>query len=391
MAKKGKKHEPAPVSSPSNHLASPAIVSAPPAAPSPPVLSPLATISAPAVPIPPSTRISAPLTAISVPPATISAPGVPLPPLATISVPPAKISAPSTSISSPLAPASSPATRIAFREFIELADLENIKLFLDTATSLPEGENLRCLWDRAFKEGLRVGHQLYVETVGKLNKAHNKGYEEGYSTGYDEGRQDEQIEWRCEGHSGSCFPLEVHLESSTQTDPPSFVTTGTSTFDEHATINAPPPIPATMITSGMQTQNDANANLQLSPPLVSASPVEPDPSPKPMSLLKPSLARLDWADDAASLLISSLPIRNKRLQPYLFQPFRNRQSFNIPHQTSFRYHSPPPRFSSTSVRSAQVYPHHTPRFSPSSALNWEGDPRLFEPSRALNALGWVRP
>src|SRR6266699_1347976 len=252
MAKKGKKHEPAPVSSPSNHLASPAIVSAPPAAPPPPVLSPLATISAPAVPIPPSTRISAPL--------------------ATISVPPAEISAPSTSISSPLAPASLPATRIAFHEFIELADLENIKLFLDTATSLPEGENLRCLWDRAFKEGLRVGHQLYVETVGKLNKAHNKGYEEGYSTGYDEGRQDEQIEWRCEGHSGSCFPLEVHLESSTQTDPPSFVTTGTSTFNEHATINPPPPIPATMITSGTQTQNDANANLQLSPPLVSASP-----------------------------------------------------------------------------------------------------------------------
>src|SRR6267143_393025 len=275
MAKKGKKHEPAPVSSPSNHLASPAIVSAPPAAPPPPVL----------------------------------------PPLATISVPPAEISAPSTSISSPLAPASSPATRIAFREFIELADLENIKLFLDTATSLPEGENLRCLWDRAFKEGLRVGHQLYVETVGKLNKAHNKGYEEGYSTGYDEGRQDEQIEWRCEGHSDSCFPLAVRLESSTQTDPPSFVTTGTSTFDEHATINPPPPIPATMITSGTQTQNDANANLQLSPPLVFASPVEPDPSPKPMSLLKPSLARLDWADDAASLPISSLPISSPPILP----------------------------------------------------------------------------
>jgi hypothetical protein len=24
-------------------------------------------------------------------------------------------------------------------------------------------------------------------------------------------------------------------------------------------------------------------------------------------------------------------------------------------------------------------------------LNWDGDPRLFELSRALNALGWVRP
>ena len=145
----------------------------------------------------------------------------------------------------------------------------------------------------------------------------------------------------------------------------------------------------------------------------------PGPTPNPIRITSPPTP-LNWADDAMSLPISlppiSLPIlpscapprdfsvlrssarkpfsslqcRNKR-QPHSSQPFRNRQSFNIPHQTFSHPRFPPPRFSSTSVRSAQVYPSHTPRFSPPSALNWEGDPRLFELSRALNALGWVRP
>src|SRR6266567_3661444 len=84
-----------------------------------------------------------------------------------------------------------PTTRIAFREFIELANLESIKCFLDTAASSPEGKNLRLLWARAFKEGLTVGHRLYGKTEEKLNEAYNSGY----GTGYDEGRRDEQGDW----------------------------------------------------------------------------------------------------------------------------------------------------------------------------------------------------
>ena len=110
------------------------------------------------------------------------------------------------------------ATCVAFREFIQLADHQSIKLFFDIAATSPQGENLKPLWDRAFKEGLRVGHQLYVETVGKLNEAHKTGYEEGYLIGYDEGRRDNEIDWRSGGHSGLCSQLQVHQESSTQTD-----------------------------------------------------------------------------------------------------------------------------------------------------------------------------
>jgi hypothetical protein len=68
-----------------------------------------------------------------------------------------------------LSPAS--ATRVAFRDFIKIAELGNIKIFLETAASTPDGENLRLLCAHAFKEGLMAGHQLYGKTVEKLNEA----------------------------------------------------------------------------------------------------------------------------------------------------------------------------------------------------------------------------
>src|SRR5271154_474828 len=53
------------------------------------------------------------------------------------------------------------ATSVAFRDFIQLADHESINLFFDIAATSPQCKNLKPLWERAFKEGLRVGHQLY--------------------------------------------------------------------------------------------------------------------------------------------------------------------------------------------------------------------------------------
>ena len=146
-------------------------------------------------------------------------------------------------------------TCVAFRDFIQLADHQSIKIFFDVAATSPQGENLKPLWDRAFKEGLRVGHQLYVETVGKLNEAHKTGYEEGYSTGYNEGRRDEDIDWRIEGHGGWCTPLQCHQESGIQTDgfespqapePPSFETNTQTTppapTNDAGTQYEPPPV-----------------------------------------------------------------------------------------------------------------------------------------------------
>ena len=46
----------------------------------------------------------------------------------------------------------SSATRVAFCEFIELVDLSSIKVFISTAASSPEGENLKLLWERASRK-----------------------------------------------------------------------------------------------------------------------------------------------------------------------------------------------------------------------------------------------
>ena len=98
-----------------------------------------------------------------------------------------------------LSDSTSSATHVAFHKFIELADLNTIKIFITTASSSPEGENLKLLWARVFKEGLMAGHQLYGKMEEKLKEVHIHGYEEGYQAGYNEGWCDKQKDWLMDG------------------------------------------------------------------------------------------------------------------------------------------------------------------------------------------------
>src|SRR5271168_2446188 len=222
---------------------------------------------------------------------------------------------------------SASATRTEFRNFIELADSETIKHFVTIAASSPEGENLKFLWARAFKEGLVAGHALYGRTEEKLKEAHELGYEQGFKeggsskidlfqAGIDEGRHDEWGDWATAGHGQHCFqraaiPINDYYSSSgVQTDTPTFVTTSTSTSNMDTAVNepmpaqiSPPPPPTFVITvdSGTQTQDDDND----SPTVPSTVPVlDPPPETESRPHPLPSPARFDWADDAAA----SLPV-----------------------------------------------------------------------------------
>ena len=152
-----------------------------------------------------------------------------------------------------------PTTRVAFQEFIELADLETIKHFLTAAASSPEGENLRLLWARAFKEGLTIGHQLYGKTEEKLNEAHNSGYK----AGYDEGRREEQGDWLIEGHGEHCGfqPTIVREDSAVQTE------------------NDPPPRPTAMAAVQVDAPND------LPPRLTSTVATQVDTPPRSVTTI----------------------------------------------------------------------------------------------------------
>ena len=316
-----------------------------------------------------------------------------------------------------------PTTRIAFREFIELADLESIKQFVTAASSLPEGENLKLLWARAFKEGYVVGRELCLDTLEeKVEEARNHGYEQGFKegssskvdlfqAGFDEGRRDEQRDWIIEGHGQHCGfqPTVIREDSSTQTDdpPPRLMATSAVQVDTPKPL---PPMPCS-------TPNTMNSAVQTTPLGIqdASSQTLPHPSPIPDSIriTSPPPTSLNWADDAASLPISSsrtpprdlsilrssspkpfssLQRRNKRSQAHFSQPPHKRQLpfTTMPRQTYSRRRFRPPRFSSTSFRSSQ-YPNCTPYFSSALTLNWENDPRLSNLSQALNALGWVRP
>src|SRR6266567_194879 len=131
---------------------------------------------------------------------------------ATLPTPAASTSVPPTSAST------TPATHVTFCEFIELADLKTIKLFLITAASTPEGQNLESLWDRAFEEGQCA---LLQRLDKKLDDADDRGYKRGFeegesskvrvfAMGLEEGRSDECSDWIAAGHGEHCFsPMAV--------------------------------------------------------------------------------------------------------------------------------------------------------------------------------------
>src|ERR1700678_4520767 len=218
---------------------------------------------------------------------------------------------------------SASATRTEFRNFIELADSKTIKHFVTIAASSPEGENLKILWARAFKEGLVAGHALYGRTEEKLKEAHELGYEQGFKeggsskidlfqAGIDEGRRDEWGDWATAGHGQYCFQRAAILihdyfsSSGVQTDTPTFVTTSTSTSTEYTTvseptltqINPPPPVPTVTVDSGTQTQDNDNDSPPL-PPVTSTAPVlDPPPQMESRPRPPPSPACFNWANDA---------------------------------------------------------------------------------------------
>src|SRR6266567_1609747 len=143
----------------------------------------------------------------------------------------------------PSAPSpSTPATHIAFHKFIELANLNNITLFLTTAMSTPDGENLEFLWKRAFEEGQKVrldkGHR-FVDGMD-IQEVLKAGVERGQAIGM----AAERREWQTKGHGKNCVeapPIRHFSTTATQaTNPPPTQDIGSQTDVEPLTVARPP-------------------------------------------------------------------------------------------------------------------------------------------------------
>ncbi|KIM36027.1 hypothetical protein M413DRAFT_449471 [Hebeloma cylindrosporum] len=150
-------------------------------------------------------------------------------------------------------------------------------------------------------------------------------------------------------------------------------------------------------------------------------PLEDVSPPSPVS-------RLDWAEDATSLPIAPLlptpsvprqhaprdfsSLRSSRPNPFGSLQRRSRQSrppvssrfsWTVPFtRTLHPCYGPPPLRPQSSFPKPRVpleasrneptiFSKLTPPSSLISALNWDQDPRLSDLSRALKALGWIRP
>ena len=86
-----------------------------------------------------------------------------------------------TRLSSSTTPPNEPKRVLDFAFFIENADGNNIREFLDIAATTYEGQNLKLLFLRAYRVGKDAGyHEGYLEGE---EDGHNSGYNEGYVEG----------------------------------------------------------------------------------------------------------------------------------------------------------------------------------------------------------------
>jgi hypothetical protein len=248
---------------------------------------------------------------------------------------------------------------VNFETFVNLANLDDILRFCNAAASTQEGRNLKLFWDRAFEAGLDQGRteerdfrdEMYLrgkaQGIKDAEEAASSAEIDLYRHGIEKGRTEERSEWTSVGHGPHCLiPVAALTDKNMQTD-----------FEPPITATPEPPPLAV-------------------PPQITCSPP------------------LVWADDAALLptqiLSSPLPtrdfsdLRSSKQNPFssLQRRLKNRISRGC---QSHRYHF---NFNSS-------YPFHhissnLKPFQPHSHLNWESDPRLFNLSHALRALGWIR-
>src|SRR6267378_3956331 len=299
MAKKGKKHELAPVLPSATISALPSTISTPPA-----------TILAPVLPLPSSP--AAEPTTMSYKPITDDISVERLVGLAK---------------DSPCDSALGIVWRHAFEAGKTLGYTEGTKLF--------EGADISEIMKTAVEQGIEIGrnrekrawgaagHSTICITVARPPRGvavQTKNIPprstamlkvDPFQAGYNEGRRDEEGDWIIEGHGQHCGfqPTAVREDSTIQTDNPpphSIATTAIQTDTPKPQVTIPPAFRTTNIPDIIPFVIQ-NTSSQMSP--------HPEPTPNPTRITSPPSPPLNWADDAASLPISSLPILSSRSAP----------------------------------------------------------------------------
>jgi hypothetical protein len=131
--------------------------------------------------------------------------------------------------------ANAPATRLSFFNFITIATTEDIENFINIAATTPEGENLKYLWERAYKEGFENGQKVIQPTLQRIGKKLEEKFDKGVARGMDLGREEgymlakQGFDGIVKGLKAREAPKVDTVVASTQTDPRAITTESTST------------------------------------------------------------------------------------------------------------------------------------------------------------------
>jgi hypothetical protein len=304
-------------------------------------------------------------------------------------------------------PASPPSpTTIDFATFICIAGFSDIEQFCEAAASTQDGANLKLFWKRAFDEGRKVGYKEGSQMLEGVNVS------DLFDQGQILGIRNERKEWETAGHGEACFAKppsrsEAEIQVNLAPTPLPRIDAAIQTTTHINTSQSITTLSADLCKFDVGTQVEL-ADDPVIPPRLDASiqATEPPPSPSPIPDHTPSVAissspvPLNWADDAASLPTKILPsplpprdlsdLRSSKSNPFSSlqrrsknQSSRARQSRRPHSHFNFNSFNSRHHISFTPSRShshTKTYPH----------LNWESDPRLFDLSRSLKALGWIR-
>ena len=126
-------------------------------------------------------------------------------------------------------------TRVAFRDFIELADVDTINTFLAATTSTLESENLKLLWKRAYKEGFENGQKAIQPILQRVGRKLEEKFEKGVARGMNIGREEgytvakEAFDRMLVEIEARDTPKASTGDANIQTNPPIATTTSVST------------------------------------------------------------------------------------------------------------------------------------------------------------------
>jgi hypothetical protein len=334
-------------------------------------------------------------------------------------------------------------TRVAFRDFIKLADIETVDCFLAAATSTLGSENLEALWKRAYKEGFENGQRAVQPILQRVGRKMEEKFEKGVARGMDLGRE-EGYTVAKEAFDGMLVAIKardtpkvntVTTDTSAQTDPPTTTAASISVQTSPQTPNDTISTPSTLPTSSASPQHPPTIGHKKSEPLSATfesqplteslastniatasktrsvstnftenyKKVENSPIFTPKPPFSSNSECFNWADDVESSLITSITstkpprdlsaLRTSSASP--FSSLRRRcRNHRKPRQfTRFWAQSncqQIPSYARHHYSSKPQTPHQNLRQLLSTPLDWNQDPRLADLSKALRALGWVQ-